>query len=199
MKKRVNRDSSGNFPWGKLFFAGFILGVLIPNVIWKLQWHEKTAASLYLLENFTGRMTEGRDYLLYVTQFRGGYFLIPALCGISVFGVPLAVTGMLLCGLEIGMMLTLSILQFGLPGGFLGVGLLFPQYLLYLPALVFLFAAVYGESMEIWNNRGLLHERMYQYGIQIVLAGMLYAGGIFLEVYANPWVLDKLIKNLEIF
>lgn len=199
MKKRVNGYLSGNLPWGKLFFAGFILGVLIPNTIWKLQWHEKTVASLYLLENFTGRMTEGTDYLRYVIQLRGGYFLVPALCGISVFGVPLAVAGMILCGLEIGMMLTLSILQFGLPGGLLGIALLFPQYLLYLPALVLLFESVYGESMEIWNNRGLLGERMYQYGIRIITAGMLYAGGVFLEVYANPWFLEKLIKNLEIF
>lgn len=182
-----------------MFLTGFILGVLIPNIIWNLQWHEKTAASLYLLENFTGRVTEGRDYLIYVIQFRGGYFLLPALCGISVFGAPLAVTGMLLCGLEIGMMLTLSILQFGLPGGLLGMGLLFPHYLLYLPGMALLFAAVYGESMEIWNNRGLLHERMYRYGIQIVPAGLFFAGGILLEVYANPWVLDSLIKNLEIF
>ena len=118
-----------------IVFSGFLIGVLIPNTIWRLEWHQKTAASIYLLGTFADKSMEGNRYLWHVLRVRGGYFLLTVLCGFSVFGVPLAVLGILFLGLEIGMILTLSILQFGLAGGAVGVCLfcpsicfIFPQY-----------------------------------------------------------------------
>ena len=59
--------------------------------------------------------------------------MLAACSGVTIFGMPLAIMGMLAGGVLIGMLLTVSVLQFGLNGGLVGAGLLFPQYLLYLP------------------------------------------------------------------
>ena len=46
------------------------------------------------------------------------------ICGFSVFGAPLAVITLLGSGLYAGMIMTVSILEFGFAGGVIGMGLL---------------------------------------------------------------------------
>lgn len=199
MSKRKNTAGTGKLPAFKLFTAGFLMGILIPNIIWKIEWRQKTLASLYLLGTFVGKGIEGYEYFLYVLKIRGSLFLIAALCGISVFGVPLAITGTIAQGLEIGILLTMSILQFGMAGGVAGAGLLLPQYILYIPSLCYLFSVIYHQSMEIWNNKGLFPRRIYWYFSQVIVAGMMYFGGIMLEAYCNPWLFRMLTKNSHFF
>lgn len=199
MKKRANPYKKGRLPVGKLFAAGFFAGVLFPNICWKMEWHQKTAASMYLISTFAGRGVDGMEYLKQVLRMRGSYFLLAVLCGFSVFGVPLAVIGILLLGLEMGMLLTLSILQFGLSGGAVGAGLFIPQYLVYLPVTFFVMGKVYEQSMEVWRNRGIFPKRAYVYTVQTFLAGVIYSGGILLETFCNPWITQWLLKSLKIF
>ena len=58
---------------------------------------------------------------------------------------------------------------------------------------------VYGQSVEIWKNRGIFPQRIRKYMLGVFLTGLAYAGGILLEVYCNPWVTEMLIKGLKIF
>lgn len=197
MKRKKIKNGSGSFPSVRLFTAGFILGILIPNILWKIEWRQKTLASVYLLSTFAGKSVEGMEYFLYVLWIRGGIFLLAALCGLSVFGVPLAVFGIFFQGLELGLLLTMSILQFGLAGGAVGAGLLLPQYVLYLPALFWLCAAVYAQSMELWKNHGLLPERIARYFLNVFGAGLVYFGGIILESFVNSWAFQVFTKNLQ--
>lgn len=199
MGKRKKRFEKGTLPVLRLMAIGFLLGILIPNVIWKLEWRQKTLASVYILGSFAGKSMEMQEYFLYVLRMRGSVFLVAALCGISVFGVPLAVLGTLLQGMEIGLLLTMSILQFGLAGGVVGAGLILPQYLLYLPAVCYLLSVVYLQSMEIWRNRGLFPQKVFQYMLQVFFAGAVYFVGILLEVYCNPWVFQMFTKNSYFF
>lgn len=199
MGKRNRRVSKGTLPVLQLFLTGFLLGILLPNVIWKLEWRQKTLASVYLLGTFAGKSMDVQEYFKYVLKMRGSVFAVAALCGISVFGVPLAVLGTLGQGMEIGLLLTMSILQFGLAGGAVGAGLLLPQYLLYVPAVCYLLYLVYLQSMELWKNRGLLPQRIYWYVMRVILAGCIYFGGILLEVYCNPWVFEMFTKNSYFF
>ena len=144
-------------------FSFWILaGVVIPNVMWKYEWHQKTAASLYLLAAFADNSLDKGEYFLQVLKMRGSVFLISALCGVSVFGAPLAVMGILYMGVRTGLLLTMSILQFGLQGGIVGLGALFPQYLLYFPCFFWLMWLIYRQSLgnleEPWADcrRGIL-------------------------------------------
>ena len=66
------------------------------------------------------------------------------ICGFSIFGAPLAVITLLGSGLYAGMIMTVSILEFGFAGGVIGMGLLLPQYLFLHSGL----ALFYGTGME---------------------------------------------------
>ena len=88
MKKRLELYRRGSLPVYWLFFFGFLAGVVIPNVMWKYEWHQKTAASLYLLAAFADNSLDKGEYFLQVLKMRGSVFLISALCGVSVFGAP---------------------------------------------------------------------------------------------------------------
>ncbi len=162
MKKRLELYRRGSLPVYWLFFFGFLAGVVIPNVMWKYEWHQKTAASLYLLAVFADNSLDKGEYFLQVLKMRGSVFLISALCGVSVFGAPLAVMGILYMGVRTGLLLTMSILQFGLQGGIVGLGALFPRVPLIL-SLLFLadvadIPAVFGNLEEPWADcrRGIL-------------------------------------------
>ena len=199
MKKRFEIYKKGCLPAGWIFVAGFLIGSFLPNLMWKMEWNQKTAASFYLLGAFADKTSGDGGYLWQVFRMRGSFFLLAAFCGVSVFGVPLAVTGSLLMGIEMGALLAMSVLQFGLQGGVVGAGLLFPQYLIYLPCLFFLMKRVSAQSLDIWRSHGLFPKRVSDYVIHVCLCGAVYAVGIFLEAYCNPIVVETLIKTLHIF
>ena len=195
--RKKSKGSSCTFPAWRLMLAGFLVGVLLPNILWKMEWQQQTMASMYLLSAFSGREISGLEYLLEVFRMRGTYFLIAFFCGLSVFGVPLAILWIVLTGMKAGALLTMSIRQLGLAGGAAGVGLLFPQYLLYLPVLTYFLREVYAQSMDVWKNKGLFPQKVCRYGGVCAICGIFYFGGILLEVYCNPWIVEMLIKKLK--
>ena len=199
MKKRLELYRRGSLPVYWLFFFGFLAGVVIPNVMWKYEWHQKTAASLYLLAAFADNSLDKGEYFLQVLKMRGSVFLISALCGVSVFGAPLAVMGILYMGVRTGLLLTMSILQFGLQGGIVGLGALFPQSLLYFPCFFWLMWLIYRQSLEIWKSRGLIAGEVSSYAFRVLLCAVVCMGGILLETWCNPPVMEVLMKSLELF
>lgn len=198
MEKKIRERKKSSLAVWRLFLAGFLLGVLIPNILWKVQWQQKTVMSMYLLASFAENEVSGADYLIQVLKIRGSYFGLAFFCGISVFGVPLAVLGMVFMGFKIGMLLSVSILQFGLWGGAAGAGLLFPQYCIYLPVGAFYLALIYEQSKEVWKNRGLFPLKVYRYVGKACLLGLFYMLGIVLEVFCNPLVVEFLMGKLKI-
>ena len=100
--------------------TGFFAGNVLPNLIWKMEWKQKTLASFYLIRSFAGKDISGGAYFLEVLRRRGVFFLLLFLCGFTIFGVPLTVAYMLFLGMETGMILALSVLEFGIYGGVAG-------------------------------------------------------------------------------
>ena len=152
--KTENRKwkNAGRFPAELLFMTGFFAGNVLPNLIWKMEWKQKTLASFYLIRSFAGKDISGGAYFLEVLRRRGGFFLLLFLCGFTIFGVPLTVAYMLFLGIETGMILALSVLEFGIYGSVAGAGLLMPQYLIYIPAYFYLAGIVYRQSYGIWKK-----------------------------------------------
>lgn len=199
--KTENRKwkNAGRFPAELLFMTGFFAGNVLPNLIWKMEWKQKTLASFYLIRSFAGKDISGGDYFLEVLRRRGGFFLLLFLCGFTIFGVPLTVAYMLFLGMETGMILALSVLEFGIYGGVAGAGLLMPQYLVYIPAYFYLAGIVYRQSYGIWKNYGLVPQKTGAYFRQGITVFLLYTGGILSESFLNPWVVEKVIKGLKFF
>ena len=83
------RSGTKKFPALILFLLGFLAGNLIPNIIWKAKWQQKTWASVYFLSTFAGKNTGNIEYLKEILKYRGVFYLLNIICGFSVFGAPL--------------------------------------------------------------------------------------------------------------
>lgn len=200
-RKTENRKwkTAGRFPAEILFLTGFFIGNILPNLMWKMEWKQKTLASFYLIRNFAKKDISGGAYFMEVFRRRGGFFPLLFLCGFTIFGVPLSVAYMLILGVETGIILTLSVLEFGIYGGVAGAGLLIPQYLIYLPAYFYLAGIVYRQSYGIWKNYGLVPQKSGEYIRQGMAAFVAYTGGILAESFLNPWIVEKVLKSLNFF
>ena len=187
------------FPGLALLMAGFLAGLLIPNFIYRFSWKQQAFSAIYLLTAYGKTGAEGTDYLLKIIWMRGSFFFLSLLCGFTVFGVPIAVGTMLFTGLELGMVFSMSILQFGLTGGAVAAALLFPQYLIYLPLWNVVYQMIYRESMGIWRNHGIFPRKVSDYLLKVFLYTMLYGVGIFLEWRVNPWILNKILDFSKFF
>lgn len=187
------------FPGLALLMAGFLAGLLIPNFIYRFSWKQQAFSAIYLLTAYGKTGAEGTDYLLKIIWMRGSFFFLSLLCGFTVFGVPIAVGAMLFTGLELGMVFSMSILQFGLTGGAVAAALLFPQYLIYLPLWNVVYQMIYRESMGIWRNHGIFPRKVSDYLLKVFLYTMVYGVGIFLEWRVNPWILNKILDFSKFF
>lgn len=198
MENNVN-GKKNEMPVVRLFSIGFLLGILIPNLAWKLEWSQRTIATVYLLSTLVKDDLVGIEYFICVLQKRYTIYFLVVLSGLSVFGVPLAVITAVIFGMQTGLLLTVSVLQFGLNGGLVGAALLFPQYLIYCPGGLILLKRVYDQSMEFWKNRGIFPKQIIYYFIQVILVGILIFIGILLETYVNPSITKMLTKSLKFF
>lgn len=199
MRENIRKYKKTYFPAVWIYSGSFLLGILIPNIIWKTAWNQKAAASIYLLSIFAGKDLEDQEYFIQVLKMRASIFILAALCGITVFGVVIAIAGLLGSGLLLGMVLTMSVLEFGIPGCAVGIGLVFPQYIFYIPCMLLLFTEIYRQSLETWKNQGRMAADITGYTGRILLCGLGYSLGILLEIYCNPRVMEFLMKNISIF
>lgn len=199
MKKRLYIKIPERFPGEILFLVGFLIGTILPNLIWKNHWKQETMTVFYLLSAFAGKNIPEKKYFLEILRLRGSWFLVCALCGFSIFGVPLAVFTIWGMGIKAGAVLSMAILQFGFVGGAAGMALLFPQGILYLMAGFYLLEKVYGFSMNCWRGKGIFFQGVSRYGLCVLGSGILCFSGILLETYVNPWIVEKVVKLLNFF
>ncbi|MCD8154127.1 MAG: stage II sporulation protein M [Clostridiales bacterium] len=193
----MSEIKKGSFPSGALFLAGFLTGVILPNLLWKLKWQQKMTASFYLLSRFSVEETEGWGCFLETLRMRGGLFLLCVMCGLTVFGVPLAVTGMLTAGVYTGALFSMCVLQFGLAGGAAGLSLLFPQGVVYLPVFACLAGFVYRNSMYLWKGNSSLQVKGGRYVTGCGVLFLLFLGGVWLEAFVNPRIVRLFFDILQ--
>ena len=195
-KNRMNRKQRN--PIYLSFLICFLLGVVIPNLMWRDIYAQGSLISTYVVECL-GDLEEKQFLLNEVIQKRAGTALLASICGISIFGVPTSIFMIGILAFELGSILTSSILQFGVQGGLLGSALLFPHGFMYIAGMFGICTAAYTKSLETWNNQSIFSKQLYKYIGKIFLFLLFIAGGIALEVYISPEMIKIIIKNLEIF
>ena len=115
------------------------------------------------------------------------------------FGVPVSILAMLGEGIKTGAVLSMSILQFGFAGGAAGLALLLPHEVIYLTVFFYFMRQVYNLSLNCWKGRGIFPQAISGYCLGFLKWGALYMGGILLEIYVNPWLVEKTVKFLDFF
>lgn len=179
--------------------AGFLAGIIVPNIFWREIYAQAGIVSGYMMECLADIEEECSILFEEVQKKRLGMSILLTVCGMSVFGVPVSCVVSGILGFELGSIMTVSILQFGVQGGILGLGLLFPQHMLYIPAFLSIGMLSYKKSMELWHGGSIFHRRLWKYlGIALVYLIVIFIGGC-LETYCTPEIMKNLLKNLKIF
>lgn len=188
------RTFSGGDPLYDRIFAGNVL----PDLIWKMEWKQKTLASFYLIRSFAGKDISGGAYFLEVLRRRGGFF--SSVVFMRIYNIRSAFDGCIYAVFGNGDRndLALSVLEFGIYGSVAGAGLLMPQYLIYIPAYFYLAGIVYRQSYGIWKNYGLVPQKSGAYFRQGITAFLLYTGESLQKVF-EPLYRRKSYKGPENF
>ena len=93
MKLKLSVNKNREFPAYYLFFIGCVIGIVLPNLIYKMQWKQNTVSALYLMGIYAEKGS--REYFWKVLRMRGGLFLLVAGSGLTIFGVLVAVGGII--------------------------------------------------------------------------------------------------------
>ena len=182
-----------------LFVAGFVLGVALPNLLWKTELEESGLPGLYLLTRVSQGIPAEPEYFFYILKTRGAVYLLTMLCGLSVFGLPVSVVSCVWMGFLMGAVLTVSLLEFGVRGMFLAVVLFLPQYLVYVPVSLALYRRSFQSSLSYWKNQRLSQQDRRGSGLFCAWAAVFLLGGMALEGYLNPVLIQVVIKKMQFF
>lgn len=182
-----------------LFVAGLILGVVLPNLLWKTELEENGLPGLYLLTRISRELPANPEYFFYVLKARGTVHLLIMLCGLSVLGLPVSVVAGVWLGFLMGTVLTVSLLEFGMEGLLLAGSLFIPQYIIYVPVSLALYQRSFQCSVKCWKNQRLTQQERREYGTFCALAGLLLAAGMALESYINPILVEMVTGRLHFF
>ncbi len=179
------------------FLAGFLLGVLY---IYFSGEYKGEGADFFSIQNLMQiRYMEivQEEYFIYLLKKRAGVLLILGILSLALAGKYLLAVFLMLFGCSMGSMLSVLIMRYGLPGMLLFVGFIFPQDLVYIPA-VFGWVALLTEWNEgMFGRRNVMHRRGYgkHMGMKrlLVLSGVTIIG-ILLECYVNPIIVNWCLK-----
>ena len=76
MRKHSDWHRTKGFPVQSLFMAGLVIGIVLPDILWRMEWHQQTLSTMYLLRTFAAGSEDQTEYLLQVVKMRGSvYFL----------------------------------------------------------------------------------------------------------------------------
>ncbi len=182
-----------------LFWIAFGIGVVAVNCLWEPYFQQGNILGIFILFQSTMGNLEPAEYFIYVLRYHGSWLLICLLASFSIWGVPIAVLSILIMGSVLGIVLTLSILQFGILGILCGAALFLPQILCYFPAAVCMMSRLAQKSYGS-TKKGDKKAREQRIGRK-VLGGcfLAYLTGMILESCVNPILLEFVLSRLSIF
>ena len=141
----------------------------------------------------------GVIFLLFALGLEFSFKKIVKVGGAAIIAACTIIFCMILLGIGMGMLMTMSILQFGFHGGLIGIGPMFPQFIIYVPCFFAVSKNVYEYSMRIWKNHSSFSGQVSTYIVKMLICAVVLCAGILSEVYCNPVIMKILIQNLKIF
>lgn len=186
----------------RVMFLGFVLGVLLMNIGKKILFENTDILSEYTLTEMKYSLVDNNAFFFYVLRKRVGVVLMLAVLSTTWMGMAVAWTGAAWLGISFGMLVTTSVMRYGIKGILLVVTGIFPQMVVYFPlALVLLqlsyeFYTViyhperYPDMQDVPVKKLLLRKKTLQF---LCLLGVVIIGCI-LEGYVNPILVLNLLK-----
>lgn len=181
-----------------VFCAGILAGILVLN-IGKSTFADSTGLfDEYILSGMKYMTVDGSALFYYVLRKRMLLLLIMAVLATTYLGYAVCVGAAAWCGMATGTYLSVLILRYGLKGIVLAAVGVFPQYLIYIPAVVLMlgwcesvYRAIYarGSGADV-TDKVFWMKKLGRLG----LIGAIAALGCLLEGYVNPRLLIGYLK-----
>lgn len=184
-----------------LFFFVFLGGVICANILGIASGKDMGAINSYFMNRYMYADIQGRELFLYLFYERVPKIIVLITLSIGIYGT-IVVDGYIgYLGFSIGFLSVISIMNYGISGIALMFGFFFPQWILYGAVI-----GIWYYALHLYKNKR--SEKKYQligesirkqrirYLICFVLASAVLFGGILLESYVNPYLLQKIIRML---
>ena len=193
------RVRMGRLPLLIIFLAGLILGVLLMNACKGLLLDNTGLLDEYSLYHMKYMTVDGNALFIYVIKQRMSDVVFMAVMATTYLGLAV-ISGMLLWyGTAAGMFLSAAVIRYGMKGVLFALTSVFPQYLLYVPAMICLMTCCEQTCRSIYfknslspqdSVRGTIPKRL----LQLAVISAVVITGCALESYVNPHLLSSLLK-----
>lgn len=195
MKKIIRREF---IPYWKffvlLFLAGFVLGTVFVNVAYRNRGQDVAALQLFSLETVGNGTLDYEKYFFFLLPGRLGGMAAVQVIGATVLGPALVIAGLLAQGFLCGTFLGTALLQNGVKGMLLFLAALFPQCLLYIPAVLGMFTVISVMAGQVVQKGRFFGKGALRYCLWCLLFFTVTLWGVLVECYVNPAVLEWLLK-----
>lgn len=184
-----------------VFFFVFLGGVIFANILGIASGKDLGAINSYFMNRYMYADIQGRELFLYLFYERVPRIVVLFILSIGIYGT-LVVDGYICyLGFSVGFLSVISIMNYGIPGIGLIFCFFFPQWLFYGPMIGVWYYILHLHRDKKNKREGrYIGEYMRKQKIRYLLCfffaiGMLF-GGIFLESYVNPHLLQRIIRIL---
>ena len=174
------------------FGAGFLLGIFIMNMGKGILLGETGLFDEDTLYHMKYMTVDGNALFCYIFRKRILGLLILAVISTTYLGWAACMGAAVWYGMSAGVFLTALALRYGVKGILLGCVSMFPQYLVYVPAILAmlawcaeLFRGIYVRGEYSAGDKGFLLKKAGRF---LVIA-LAVAAGCLLEGYVNPYLL----------
>lgn len=182
-----------------LFFAVFLGGVIIANIMGIASGKELGAMNEYFINRYMYADINGRELFLYLFYQRIPKFFLLLFLSIGIYGT-LIVDGYICCmGFSVGFLSVIAIMNYGIKGILFMLGFFLPQWLFYVPVIAIWYFELRCYKRTEKDYRSLKRNSNYpvKYAVSLIIAGVLFLLGLFMESYVNPFFLQKIIRFLR--
>lgn len=166
------------------FLVCFLVGILLANLLGADTFQENGSLTRYYLKQFQYSGVQAQELLWHVCGNRLTLFFVLLVLGNIPKSKLIHAVFVAWSGFAYGYFCVLALSGFGAKGLMLCVVALFPQFLFYVP--------VYLGLVELSERRRERKRFRYLLALLLLFAGFLV--GILLESYANPVILQKILK-----
>lgn len=185
----------GRLPLAYLFLAGTLAGILLMNIGKSVLLNNTGLLNEYVLYDMKSMTVDSGALFWYVTGKRMKCLVFVAALSTTSIGLVIVTGAMLWYGAAVGMFITAAVLRYGLKGVLLMIVSIFPQSLLYVPAIFFFMGWCEQVCREIHQKLPADKRRNVAIRlIQLFIVTVVVIIGCFLESYVNPMLLKKFLK-----
>lgn len=188
---------SAGLPVLPVFFAGFAGGILIMHIGKSVLLENTGLFDEYTLYRMSSMTVDCNALFSYILRERLVRMLILTVLSTTYLGFAVCAGTVVWYGMSAGAFAAALFLRYGFKGFFLALAAVFPQALIYVPALWALlvwcetvYRGIYEQKIGFWEEKSVLWKKLARLALIYAAA----AAGCLLEAYVNPAIFLGYLK-----